>query len=604
MANREEVKSMLAQLTVQEKAALCSGKDFWFLKGVEKLGLPEMMLTDGPHGLRKQAGDSDHVGLSHSVPATCFPTASASACSFDPELLEEMGKAIGEECRQEDVGILLGPGVNMKRSPLCGRNFEYFSEDPLLAGELAAGFIRGLQGQHVGASIKHFAVNNQEKRRMVVDAVVDERTLREIYLKAFEIAIRKSHPWTVMCSYNRVMGEFASQNPFLLTQVLRKEWGFDGAVISDWGATVDRVKALKAGLDLEMPHTDGINDARVKQAVEAGVLPEGKLDETAERVIEMMLKAQEREPLRYDAEAHHNLAARVAAESAVLLKNEGGILPGSRDARTAVIGAMAKESRYQGAGSSKIVPLRLDNAWDELKALGVEAEYAEGYRLDTNDEEEELVQEACRVAQGKDIVYLFAGLPDRYEAESFDRTSMAMPENQNRLIEAVSAVNPNLVVVLMGGAPMELPWADKARAILLMYLGGEACGQACAALLLGKSTPSGRLAETWPMKGEDNPSSPYFPGYPLTVEYREGPFIGYRYYDSAGVKVRFPFGFGLSYTSFAYRELSVSKGSLDGLDDEVHICCKVKNTGGRAGKEVVQVYVHWKDSRIIDRNRN
>jgi beta-glucosidase len=362
---------------------------------------------------------------------------------------------------------------------------------------------------------------------------------------------------------------------------------------------VDRVKALKAGLDLEMPHTDGINDARVKQAVEDGVLAESILDETAERVIEMMLKAREREPLRYDAVAHHSLAARVATESAVLLKNEGGILPGSRDARTAVIGAMAKESRYQGAGSSKIVPLRLDNAWDELKALGVEAEYAEGYRLETNEEEEDLVQEACRVAQGKDIVYLFAGLPDRYEAESFDRTSMAMPENQNRLIEAVSAVNPNLVVVLMGGAPMELPWADKARAILLMYLGGEACGQACAALLLGKSTPSGRLAETWPMKGEDNPSSPYFPGYPLTVEYREGPFIGYRYYDSAGVNVRFPFGFGLSYTSFAYRELSVSKGSLDGLDDEVHICCKVKNTGGRAGKEVAQVYVHWKDSRII-----
>lgn len=598
MEFHNKAKELVAQMTLEEKAGLCSGKNFWYLKGIDRLGLPEIMVTDGPHGLRKQETAADNLGLNQSVPATCFPTASATACSFDRELLYEMGKTYAEECEQENVAVVLGPGVNMKRSPLCGRNFEYFSEDPLLAGEIAAGFIQGVQSLNVGTSIKHYLANNQEKGRMVGESVVDERTLREIYLKAFEIAVKKSSPWTVMASYNRLQGNFVHQSRKFLTEILRDEWGFDGVVVSDWGADADRVKALQAGLDLDMPFIGNIIDQRVVAAVRNGSLAESVVDTAATRVTELILKSQQRQSRKYDVQKHHAFARRAAAESAVLLKNEGDILPGKTNAKAAVIGAFAKTPRYQGTGSSKIIPTQLDNAFDELTALGLSAEYAEGYKLNSDLVDDTLLQEACRVALGKDVVYLFAGLPDSYEAESFDRDNMKMPESHIKLIEAVSAVNPNLVVILMGGSPVELPWADKARAILLMYLGGQAVGGACADLLLGKVNPCGKLAESWPIKLEDNPSYGNFPGYALSVEYREGPFIGYRYYDTAKKAVRYPFGHGLSYTQFEYSDLKCSARQLM-ENEKMIVSCKVKNVGSRAGKEVVQLYVSCRNSVII-----
>lgn len=556
------------------------------------------MVTDGPHGLRKQITSAQDIGLNASVPSTCFPTASATACSFDRLLLFDIGKAIAEECRQEDVAVLLGPGINIKRSPLCGRNFEYFSEDPLVSGELAASFINGVQSQSVGVSLKHFAVNNQETRRMTGESVLDERTFREIYLKGFEIAVKKARPWTVMCSYNRLFGEFASQNERLLTGILRKEWGFEGVVISDWGAVVDRVAALKAGLDIEMPHVDNAHDEEIIEAVNTGKLSLEKVDLAAENVVHLILKSTERRFIHYEQANHHALARSAAAQSAVLLKNGGGLLPGKPGARTAVIGAFARNPRYQGTGSSKILPYMVDDVIDELAALGVKAEYAEGYPMETDEVDEQLIRAACEVAKDKEIVYLFAGLPDRYESEGFDRDSMRMPENHNRLIEAVSEVNPNVVVILMGGAPMETPWIDKVKAVLLMYLGGQAVGGACADILTGKVNPGGKLAESWPLKLEDNPSYNYFPGYPLTVEYREGIFVGYRYYDTAQKPVRFPFGFGLSYTSFEYSDLKLNKRDL-AESEELIASCTLKNTGQVEGSEVVQLYVSLASSSIF-----
>ncbi len=594
----EQAKSLVAQMTVSEKASLCSGKNFWYLKAIERLEIPEIMVTDGPHGLRKQESGRENLGLNASVPSTCFPTASATACSFDRQLMKEIGKAIGEECRQENVAVLLGPGINIKRSPLCGRNFEYFSEDPFLSGELAAAFIEGVQSQEVGVSLKHFAANNQETKRVTIDSVMDERTFREIYLRGFEIAVKKSKPWTVMCSYNRLFGEFASQNERLLTTILRQEWGYQGVVISDWGATVDRVTGVSAGLDIEMPHVDDAHDMEIIDAIESGLLPMDKLDLAAARVTELILKSQSRKSYRYEQAAHHDLARSAAAQSAVLLKNDGDILPSHPQAKCAIIGAFGKNPRYQGTGSSKILPYQLDNAYDELVAAGMDAEYAEGYPMDSDDLNPAMMDEACRVAKNKEIVFLFAGLPDRYEAEGFDRDSMRMPVNHVKLIEAVSEVNQNLVVVLLGGAPMEIPWAEKAQAILLLYLGGQAGGGACADLLLGKINPSGKLAETWPMLLEDNPSFKYFPGYSQTVEYREGLFVGYRYYDTAVKPVRYPFGFGLSYTQFEYSDLKLSKKKLEGKD-EILVTCKVKNTGRISGKEIVQLYISCRNSTII-----
>ena len=593
-------KELVAQMTLEEKASLCSGLNFWYMKSIERLGLPSLMVTDGPHGLRKQAGVGDHLGINESVPATCFPTACATSSSFDRELLGEMGRALGEECLQEDVAVLLGPGMNIKRSPLCGRNFEYISEDPYVTGVLTAALVNGIQSKGIGTSPKHFAANNQERCRMTGSSVVDERAFREIYLAGFEAMVKNSQPWTVMCSYNRINGVFASENKYLLTDILRDEWGFEGAVMTDWGAANDRVEGIQAGLDLEMPSSHGVNDAKIVKAVQDGTLDVALLDRTAERMVDLITKAAAaRKPgFTYDAAAHHALARRAAAESAVLLKNDDNILPLAAGKKAAVVGAFAKTPRYQGAGSSLIRPSKMDNAHDILLEAGIDLEYAEGYSMKESAAlDQALIDEACRVAAGKDVVLLFAGLPPEYESEGFDRTTLSMPESHNALIEAVAAVNPNVVVVLQCGAPVVMPWLANVKAVLLAYLGGQAGGGGCADVLTGKVNPGAKLAETFPLAAEDVACANYFPGTPKTVEYRESIFVGYRYYDAVEKPVLFPFGFGLSYTTFEYSGLKVSAKSFK-PGDEVSVSVTVKNTGKVAGAEIVQLYVGRNGSDI------
>jgi beta-glucosidase len=602
-------QGILGQLSLEEKASLCSGKDFWTLKGIERLGLDSIMVTDGPHGLRKQAGASDHLGISESVPAACFPAACASSCSFDRELLREIGAAMGEECLQERVAVILGPGANIKRSPLCGRNFEYFSEDPYQSGEMAAALIAGVQSKGVGTSLKHYAANNQETRRMTCNSVVDERAFREIYLAGFERAVKKSQPWTVMCSYNLINGVYASDNERLLSAILRDEWGFRGLVVTDWGAVDDRVQGIRAGLDLEMPGSGGVNDAKIVEAVKSGALDEKLLDRAVLRVLELILKSRENAVpgYAYDAAAHHQLARRAASESAVLLKNEGNILPlfGSAAAAggktLALIGAFAEKPRYQGAGSSKINPFKLESPLEELRKAGFSLEYAPGYTLDPaagGKPDAKLIAEAAALAGKKDAAVVFAGLPDEYESEGFDRSSLDMPPSHNALIEAVAEANPNTVVVLLVGAPVILPWESKVKGILLLYLGGQAVGGAAADLLSGLRDPGGRLAETWPLSLEDTPSRPYFPGGSKSVEYRESVFVGYRYYNSADKPVAYPFGYGLSYVNFEYSDLKLSRGEFK-AGDELELSVTVKNTGNRSGVEVVQIYVAPESPKIF-----
>ena len=598
MHYKDKAREIAAQLTLEEKASLTSGLNFWYLKGIDRLGLPSIMVTDGPHGLRKQDGSADQIGIMKSVPAVCFPTSAATACSFDRNLIERIGAALGEECRQEDVAVILGPGVNIKRSPLCGRNFEYFSEDPYLSGELASALVRGVQGQNVGVSVKHYAFNNQETRRMTSDSVVDERTAREIYLPAFEAVVKNAGPWTLMCSYNRFESEYCSENRRLLTDILRDEWGFDGLVMSDWGAVNDRCKGVSAGLDLQMPADGGNNDKLVIGSVRNGSLSEAELDAAVINVIGLILKSQDRAPFRYDSDIHRALAAQAAIESTVLLKNEDNILPAPERAEIALIGAFAEEPRYQGAGSSKIEPVKLDSVCDCLKESGAAFVYAAGYRLDSDRPDESLIAEAAAMAKDKDRVFIIAGLPALYESEGFDRTSMKMPESHNRLIESVAMVNENVIVVLLGGAPMEMIWQDRVKGILLCYLGGEAIGKAVADLISGKASPGGRLAESWPFSAEDSPSAAFFPGYQKTTEYRESIYVGYRYYDTAEKPVRFPFGFGLSYTSFDYSEPKLSRTSMDDTET-LTVSISVKNTGKLAGSEVVQLYVAHKNPTIF-----
>lgn len=592
----DKARQILSQMTLEEKAGLCSGSNFWQTKGVERLGVEKVVVTDGPHGLRKQVGDSDHLGINQSIPATCFPTAAATACSFDTALLREMGEALGEECLQEDVAVLLGPGANIKRSPLCGRNFEYFSEDPYLTGAMASALIEGVQSKGVGTSMKHYAANNQETRRMTVNAVIDERALREIYLTGYEMAVKQVQPWTLMCCYNRVNGEFGSQNRALLTDILRDEWGFEGAVMTDWGAIVDRVKGLAAGLDLEMPYSGPANDEAIIEAVREGQLPEATLDTAATRMLCLLLAASDaRKPgFTYDAEAHHRLARKVAAGSGVLLKNDGGILPLKAEAKLAVVGAFSKSPRYQGAGSSRINPIRLDNLCAALDERGIAYSYAPGYDLKQDTPDTGLIDEAVAAATAADAAVVCIGLPDAYESEGFDREHMRLPESHVALLEAVAKVNEKTVVLLFGGSAVEMPWLDSAKSLLMLYLGGEAGAQAAADLLYGDINPSGKLAESFPRRLEDNSSYGNFPGGSKTVEYRESIYVGYRYYDKAGVDVLFPFGYGLSYTSFAYRDLHVSK-SGDGVTASV----KVKNIGDAAGAEIVQFYVSQKAPSVF-----
>jgi beta-glucosidase len=587
-----DIHTIVSQMTLEEKAGLCSGADFWHTKAVEHLGIPSIMMTDGPHGLRKQSGNTDMVGLNSSVPTTCFPTASATASSWDRELLQEIGGAMAEECLQEDVSIILGPGVNIKRSPLCGRNFEYFSEDPYLAGEMGASLIEGIQANGVGTSLKHYAANNQEYRRMTIDSIVDERTLREIYLPAFEKAVKKGRPWTVMCSYNRLDGEYACESHRLLTKILREEWGFEGIVVTDWGACNDRVKGLAAGQDLEMPSSNGRNDAKIIQAVKSGTLDEAVLDQAVERLIRIIFKAVENRKagFHYHPEAHHALARRAAAESAVLLKNDDAILPLKKELKIAVIGAFAKSPRYQGAGSSQINPSRMDTAWDELSRQVPVLTYSAGYDLASDGVDEALVQEACVTAKDADVALVFAGLPAAYESEGFDRAHLSMPENHIVLINRVAKSNPNTVVVLSNGAPVEMPWLGQVKAVLEGYLGGQAGGSAVVDVLLGKVNPSGKLAETFAHRLEDYPSTRYFPSGPKTVEYREGLYVGYRYFDKVKKAVLFPFGHGLSYTSFAYSDLNLSNPRISD-QEELRVSIRVRNTGEVSGAEIVQLYV-------------
>jgi beta-glucosidase len=593
----ERISDLISQMTLEEKASLCSGLDFWHLKGIPRLGVPSIMVADGPHGLRKQPEDVDHLGLGESMPATCFPTASALAATWNRELIYQVGQALGRECLAEKVGVILGPGLNIKRSPLCGRNFEYFSEDPYLTGEIAKSHVSGVQGQGVGTSVKHFVANNQETRRMTIDAVVDERALREIYLAGFEHVVKETQPWTVMHAYNRVNSSYCGEHAELLRGILKGEWGHEGLVVTDWGAMDQRAEALAAGTELEMPGISNGNDGRIVVAVEAGQLAEEVLDDAVERLLALIFKAEAAlaGEHTYDPLAHHALARRVAGEAAVLLKNCGQpdpLLPLRAGCKVALIGRFARTPRYQGAGSSLINPSHLDNLYDEMLELAGEENlvYAPGYAAKGDEPDEALIQEAVGAAQGADVAVVCAGLPDVYEIEGLDREHMRLPESHNALIRAVAAANPNLVVVLSNGAPVEMPWAGRVPAILEGYLGGQAGAGALVDILYGLVNPSGKLAETFPLRLEDDLAHRYFPGGPKTVEYRESIYIGYRYYDTAGQEVLYPFGHGLSYTTFAYRDLALDRDEID-AGDNLTVSVKVQNSGGVAGQEIVQLYV-------------
>lgn len=605
-----DVKKLVNELTLEEKASLCSGADFWHTKAIDRLNIPAAMVSDGPHGIRKQESLADHMGVAESIKAIGFPTASAMACSFDRDLLHKVGDALGEECVAEDLAVLLGPGINMKRSPICGRNFEYYSEDPVVAGELGAAFVNGVQEHGVGTSLKHFAANNQEWRRMSISAEIDERTLREIYLAAFETVVKKAQPWTIMCSYNRINGVYSCENDWLLNKVLRDEWGFEGLVMTDWGAMDERVPSLKAGLDLEMPDCHGETDKLIVKAVQSGELEESVLDTAVERILTMVDKyltarkdidpASMVHPLPssaergYDVAAHHALARTTAEQSAVLLKNED-ILPLQKDKKIAFIGEFAKVPRIQGGGSSHINNTSIESALD---AAGDSVSYAQGFHIDEETTDETLLQEAITLAKESDVAVIFAGLPDSFESEGFDRTHLNMPANQNELIARISEVQPNVVVVLHSGSPIAMPWLDKVAGVLQMYLAGQASGGAAVNLLFGDATPCGKLAETFPLHLEDNPSYLNFPGNREKVCYQEGVFIGYRYYDKKKMDVLFPFGYGLSYTDFTYSNMKVTVNGKNAADvdviketDEIVVSADITNTGNCDGAEIVQLYI-------------
>ncbi len=575
---------LISNLTLEEKCALLSGQGNFTTKTVERLGIPAMFLSDGPHGLRKQAGSTDHLGLNPSQPATCYPTAAAMANSWDPALGEALGAMLGEEAAAQRVNVVLGPGLNMKRSPLCGRNFEYFSEDPYLAGKMAAAYIRGIQSKGVAACPKHFAANSQENLRMSSDSVVDQRTFREIYLTGFEIAVKEGGPRVIMSSYNKINGTYANEAPALLGDILREEWGFGGMVVTDWGGSNDHVSGVKAGSTLEMPVPGAYSDLELVEAVRRGALDEAVLDQRVDELLRVVFATQipADAPESFDVDAHHAFAARAAEESIVLLKNEGGILPLAQGARVAVVGDFAQTPRYQGAGSSNVNPTKLENHLDALNAAGVAvAGFAPGF-LRGGGADEGKKQAAVELARGADVVLVYLGLAEVAEVEGMDRPHMRLAENQIEVLRAVAEVNPNVVAVLSGGAPVETPWLDACRGLVHGYLGGQAGASAMAGVLTGRVCPSGKLAETWPMRCEDTPAFRWFPGGERTAEYREGPYIGYRYYETAQVPVRFPFGYGLSYTSFDYADLHVSAG-------EVRFT--LTNTGLVAGAEAAQVYV-------------
>ena len=598
---KEKIKKLLKEMTIEEKAEICSGASRWRTHSIDRLDIPEIMMSDGPHGVRKEPKDKESASMGESIEAICFPTASALACSWDRELMSKMGEALGEESQTEDINILLGPGVNIKRSPLCGRNFEYFSEDPLLASELATNYVKGVQSMGVGTSLKHFAANNQEHRRLTVDAQIDERTLREIYLAAFEKVVKEAQPWTVMCAYNQVNGTHASENKYLLTDILKEEWGHEGFVVSDWGAVNYRDKGIEAGLELEMPSSHGYGKKAIVEAIKKGSLSEESLNRAAARMLKIIFKAVEsdRDDLAYSKDEHHQLAREIAAESMVLLKNKESILPLAEKEKLGVVGSFAKKPRFQGGGSSNINPYQVDNAYAELEEYTEQKlAYAEGYSVESDSDDQKLIKEAKELAAEVDKVLVFAGLPDRYESEGYDRDSLEMPPNQNHLIEELAEVNENIVVILSNGSPVTMPWLNKVKGVLEAYLTGQAGGGAVADILFGHVNPSGKLAETFPKKLSDNPSYLFFPGEKDKVEYREGIFVGYRYYDTKKVKPLFPFGYGLSYTDFEYSELKVEKSEITD-QEKVKISLKVKNSGDVYGQEIVQLYVADPESSVI-----
>ncbi len=597
----QDYKNILSQLTLEEKASLCSGSTNWLTQPIERLGIPAVWVSDGPSGLRKEKQKSNGTNImGSSEPATCFPGAAATASSWDEKLLEEVGNAIAEEAKALKVCTVLGPGVNIKRSPLCGRNFEYFSEDPYLAGRMGAAWVRGVQNNGVGTSLKHYLANNQEHIRMCISSVVDERTLREIYMPAFEHIVKTEQPTTVMCSYNRLNGTYLSDNKRMLTDVLRDEWGFKGIVVSDWGAVNDRIEGVRAGLDLEMPGNKGLNDRHILEAIRDGRLTEEELDVVALRMIRFAFENAEREVKDYkvDLEANHRIARKASANSAVLLKNVDRMLPINRNMSIAVVGQLAKHARYQGAGSSHIGATKIVSFTDALDAEGVKYEYADGYTLKGDGMDGGMLKKAAQVAKGKDVVLAFIGLTDAFESEGYDRTHLNMPEAHNTLINELLKVNKNVVVVLSTGAPIKLgDWEKDVRSILNMYIGGQAVGEATYDVLFGAVNPSGKLPETYPLHNHDNIVAKYFPMGPRTVEYRESVYVGYRYFDKVDKAVRYPFGYGLSYTTFEYSDLNVSATSIK-EGEPLTVTFKVKNTGDVDGAEVAQLYVADVESTI------
>lgn len=574
------IEEIISRMTLEDKIALCSGESFWETKKYEKYGIPSLFMCDGPHGLRKQERENgaDMLGVNESRPATCFPAEVTTASSWDDELLTEIGHAIGEEAKEQGVGLVLGPGANIKRNPLCGRNFEYFSEDPYLAGKMAAGFIRGVEAEGIGTSLKHFAANSQEKCRFNSDSIMDERTMREIYLSAFEITVKEGKPSTVMCAYPKLNGIHCSDNKELLDTILRKEWGFDGMVVTDWGAMNDRIEGFRAGCDLNMPGGSEYMEKAAARAVKDGSLDEANIDESVRRILKLVFRANEvlKSSHTCDYEKHHDIARKAAEQGAVLLKNQEGILPLNHTQRLAVIGSMAKSIRYQGAGSSHINPKHLSQPLDSIKG----AEFAMGCD-EHGDTDDAMIDTAVKVAEKADVTIVFAGLPDRFESEGFDRDNMKLPQGHIRMIEEVARANKNTVVVLLAGCVVECGWADSVKAILYMGLPGQAGGEAIANLLYGEANPCGKLAETWWSSYEDVPSSEIY-GKTKDAVYEEGIYIGYRYCEKAGKKVRFPFGYGLSYTNFSYSDLKVK-------DNIVNV--KVTNTGNMTGAEIVQMYI-------------
>ncbi|MDF1509428.1 glycoside hydrolase family 3 C-terminal domain-containing protein [Robertmurraya sp. DFI.2.37] len=586
-------KDLVNKMTLEEKASLMSGKDFWQTMDIERLGINSIFLADGPHGIRKQAAAADHLGLNESIPATCYPTAATIANSWNVELGETIGDYLGKEALAQKVNVLLGPGINMKRNPLAGRNFEYFSEDPYLAGKLAASMIRGIQSHGISACVKHFAVNNQEERRMSIDTIVDERTLREIYLTAFEIAIKEGKTKTVMSAYNMLNGAYTNENIHLMREILRDEWGFDGVVVTDWGGSNDRVAGLIAGNELEMPTTAGETNEEIIAAIKSGNLKEEVLDECVDRLLELIFTTEEvyKQPQReFDVEEHHKLAQKAAEESIVLLKNDDHILPLQKDKKVAIIGDFAHNPRYQGAGSSIVNPTRLDNTLDCVNDSGITSiGYEPGFdRYGKNSWKK--INKACALAKEADVVLLYMGLDEVTEAEGLDRQNMKIPQNQVDLLSALHEVNENIIVVLSCGAAVEMPWIDKVKGLVHGYLAGQAGTKAILRVLTGVVNPSGKLAETYPLRYEDTPSYHNFPGKEVSVEYRESLYIGYRYYDTANVDVLFPFGFGLSYTSFEYTNIHVTTEG---------VTFNITNSGEMAGMEVAQLYVGCKSTDIF-----